>query len=109
MSLFWLTPDCTRINCRHHYEPAQKVFPDLKPIPATKELLAMGFIRCVIRDDTLFFERHPAPSEKQMAELKNIALEEGLRLKDDKGREILHDLPKWTTVYQPPPRRPYQR
>lgn len=92
---FWLTPDCSRINCSHHYLPAMQVFPDLKPAPATEELLRLGFIRCVISDDDLFYERRIAPTAKQMSELKSIALEEGLRLLDDKGRVIAHELPSW--------------
>jgi hypothetical protein len=93
---FWLTPECNRIPCTHHYVPAQRVFPDLQPGDAREHLLKMGYVRCVISGDDLFYERRGPVSEKQMAELKNIALEEGLRLMDDKGNVIVHELPTWT-------------
>lgn len=92
---FWLTPECNRIDCKHHYLPAQQVFPDLKPALATEELLRMGFVRCVINGDDLFYERRLKISERQLAELKNIALEQGLRLLDDNGRVVAHELPSW--------------
>lgn len=95
MNGFWLTPSCERIGCKHHYLIAQKVFPDLGATDATEAMLKMGNIRCVVSGDDLFYERRPAPTEKQMTELKAIALEEGLRLLDDKGRVIAHELPSW--------------
>ena len=95
MNDFWLSPDCHRIPCSHHHVPAMQAFPDLGPAEATEAMLKMGFIRCVIYEDDLFYERHPAPTEKQMAELKSIALEEGLRLLDDRGQVVLHELPSW--------------
>lgn len=96
MNGFWLAPNCERIPCKHHYLIAQKVFPDLGATEAIEAMLKMGNIRCVIsRSVDLFYETRIAPTEKQMAELKSIALEEGLRLLDDKGRVIAHELPSW--------------
>lgn len=100
VSGFWLTPECNRIPCTHHYVPAQRVFPDLQPVDAREHLLKMGYVRCVIsRGVDLFYESRSNPTEKQMAELKNIALEEGLRLMDDKGNVVVHELPTWTKRY----------
>lgn len=74
---------------------ATQIFPDLKPGEATEALLKLGYLRCKISGDNLFYERRLATYEKQMAELKSIALEEGLRLLDDKGNVVLHELPTW--------------
>jgi hypothetical protein len=95
MTGFWLTPSCERIPCKHHHIPAVKAFPDLEPSEATEAMLRMGNIRCVISGDDLFYERRPAPSERQMNELKSIAMEGGFRLLDDKGKVVAHELPSW--------------
>jgi hypothetical protein len=96
---FWLTPECNRIPCRFHYVPAMRVFPDLKAVPATVELMKAGFIRCVVRGEDLIYEIRTPATEKQMAELKSIALEEGLRLLDDNGNVVAHEKPSWAKRY----------
>jgi hypothetical protein len=96
---FWLTPECKRIPCKFHYSTAMRVFPDLKAVPATVELMKAGFIRCVVMGDDLIYEIRAPATEKQMAELKSIALEDGLRLLDDRGRIVAHEKPTWTERY----------
>jgi hypothetical protein len=86
---FWLSPSCERIDCLHHYEPAQKITGELDANTARETLMRKGFLRCVVSEGELYYERRAVPTEKQLSELRNIAIEEGLGLYDDQGREVI--------------------
>lgn len=85
MNGFWLSPSCEKHFCQHHWTVAVRIIGDINKQEANESLLRRGWIRCTIDHPELYFERRIVPTEKQMAELKDYALEQGLRCFDDKG------------------------
>lgn len=91
---YWLSPTAEAIKCKDHNSTAidiilnlrmpKELLPDLRN--ASAWLLARNWIRVVAcnTSTSLYFERWLPPSEKQMAELKNLAIEHRLRLDDGK-------------------------
>ena len=91
-SSFWLTPEGKRIECEKHHLAAMEMFPDLQKREAVRTLVQMGFVRVTVIEGDLYVADVLTPM--QIERLKQITLEEGLRLVVG-GWVVPHEEPKW--------------
>jgi hypothetical protein len=82
---YWLSPSAELIRATpNHHQKA-------KELGGFEFILNRGWVRVVgcLEISNLFFERRSVPTEKQMARLKDLAIEIGCKLDD--GHRIIYD------------------
>lgn len=85
---FWISRSGMVLTAEHHWLEAVAMIGIDVPSEACEVLMRDGYLRCVITDTDLFYERRQPPTDRQMRELRNISIERGVRLCDDKGAVI---------------------
>lgn len=90
MKNFWLSPSAKIIPVKHHFLKAREILnrAELPSNEAIELLLLNRYLRCVMTETDLFFERRYHPTYTQMKELKDIAIEKNVRLELDKSVSV---------------------
>lgn len=80
---FWIDRSGDYHLVAGHWQKSQFLYPDLARSDANEKLLQDGWLRCVMTDSDLFYERRGVPNRRQLKQLRDTAIENRVRVTID--------------------------